>query len=55
MKRYKAWTRSPRYFTTLAAAAEYANAYFRRTGNIAAITEVKAKPWSAQDILNHAG
>lgn len=43
MTKYKVWTATKRYFNTLAAATEYANNYFCRTGEIVAITEYKAR------------
>lgn len=43
MKKYKVWTTTRKYFDTLAAATEYANKHFNKTGDIVAITEYKAR------------
>lgn len=43
MTKYKVWTKRPRIFEDLQSACEYANAYFKKSGIIVAVTEIKGR------------
>lgn len=43
MCKYKVWSKRPRIFEDRQAACDYANEYFKQTGNIVAVTEIKGR------------